>query len=376
MWIQVILPFAMPGDSERGDGESLFQRVYRRGVLRSVGAGAALSVGGYGLASQEGDGDDETPTPSPTPTEDGAESAEVDRRCDPCIDTLTGYAVLSPDEQLPGDLQSDHQVDMRIADVDVLFQDEEEPGEMPTGTPGEGTPTATPTGNTTGNATGNETATPQGTPTATPTETPENGAQPAGFPDFFFDPVGLLVRPGDVVEFRSLPPEISSPGTVTHTITAFHPRTGLPQRVPGEVPGFSSGPVYVEESWLYRFDAQGVYDVLCLPHFGLGMVMRLVVLEEGSDTVPEAPPEPQAGEQGLPGAVAQVFAAPELAPQNIVDQEAVAWTDLTIEATGPPIGGPGGGPEGGGGGGDQGQDGAGGNETSDGASEGGSEGGA
>lgn len=59
----------MSRDEQTG-GEQLFERVYRRGVLRSVGAGAALSVGGYGLASQE-DGEGETPTPTPTPTETG-----------------------------------------------------------------------------------------------------------------------------------------------------------------------------------------------------------------------------------------------------------------------------------------------------------------
>lgn len=221
---------------------------------------------------------------------------------------------------------------MRIADADVLFEEDGAAGETPTGTP-TATPTPTPNGTATANG------------TETPTDTPEGSPFQAGFPDFFYDPVGLLVRPGQVVEFRTMPAEVQVPRAVEHTVTAFAQRTGFPQRVPEEAPGFSSPPIYVEESWLYRFDAEGVYDVLCLPHFGLGMVMRLVVIEEGSEEMPEAPPV----EEGqLPGPVTQVLTAEELDPANVVEQGQVAWTDLTVEGVEPPIGGPGEGGEDGG----------------------------
>lgn len=335
----------MSRDNRSTDGEPTVGRLRRRGVLRSVGAGAALSVGGYGFASQEGG--DETPTPT-----EGEEEEPVQRGCDPCIDTVTGYHVLAEDQEPTANLQAEHLVDMRVADVDVLFQEPDDTDGSAAVTAGGETPTETPAGNETDTPTGNETATPTPTETATPTATPteetpteegEEGPQPTGFPDFFFDPVGLLVRPGEVVEFTTMQPEVPAPGPVEHTVTAFHPRTGFSQRVPDGVPGFSSGPVYSEESWLYEFEAEGVYDVLCLPHFGLGMVMRLVVMAEDSERVPEEPAELQETDEMAPPNPASVLAADELDPQNVVEQEAVAWIDLGDIATEPPMDGPGGG---------------------------------
>jgi hypothetical protein len=84
--------------------------------------------------------------------------------------------------------------------------------------------------------------------------------------------------------------------------------------VPDDVPGFSSGPVYGEEPWLYEFEAQGVYDVLCLPYFGLGMVVRIVVMAEDGETVPEEPPELQETDEMAPPNLASVLAADELDP--------------------------------------------------------------
>lgn len=139
--------------------------------------------------------------------------------------------------------------------------------------------------------------------------------------EFFFDPVGLRVKPGDVVRFnvhRGL-----------HTVTTIHskfnepPMLTFPDRVPEDT-YFTSPPVNVDDSWLYRFTTKGVYDVMCLPHVGLGMVMRLVVHDEG-DPIPSDPygpfPFPNAGD---------VFAAPELTPENIITQGSVAWADLSL----------------------------------------------
>ncbi|WP_396610818.1 plastocyanin/azurin family copper-binding protein [Haloferax sp. S1W] len=142
---------------------------------------------------------------------------------------------------------------------------------------------------------------------------PESGAEiPA---EFFFDPVGLHVNPGDVVEF-----------TVhdgLHTVTSFHPKyEGLPNRVPTSN-AFTSPPVVDDDSWLYRFTKQGVYDINCLPHLGLGMVARIIVSGDGnvpSDTYGPLP-IPNAG---------TVLGAPELTPANIVSEGSVAWADLTL----------------------------------------------
>lgn len=145
-------------------------------------------------------------------------------------------------------------------------------------------------------------------------------------PETFFDPVGLHVKPGGVVQFRAH-------GMGLHTVTSFHPKFDeapfftLPKRVPTEY-GFSSPPIGAGDSWLYRFTTKGVYDILCLPHVGLGMVMRIVVFDPEEDDIND----PTFGEYGpvvFPAANA-VLSDPKLDPSNIVDEGEVAWSDLTL----------------------------------------------
>lgn len=142
--------------------------------------------------------------------------------------------------------------------------------------------------------------------------------------EFLFDPVGLRLTPGDAVHFKNL--------SHLHTVTAFHEKFGdeehlpIPTRIPDGVPGFTSPPFVDDESWLYEFTEPGVYDILCLPHLGLGMVQRIVVVDSQTDA--EAPAAP-AGEV-FPNAQT-VLTAPELDPQNIIEAETVGWSDLTLE---------------------------------------------
>lgn len=96
---------------------------------------------------------------------------------------------------------------------------------------------------------------------------PPDGA--GSLPFFAFDPTGLHVAPGDVVQFTFASPD--------HTVTAYHPGNGFQRRVPENVPPFSSPVVNVGGAWLYRFDQPGVYDLYCGPHHPFGMVGRLVV---------------------------------------------------------------------------------------------------
>lgn len=148
---------------------------------------------------------------------------------------------------------------------------------------------------------------------------PESGDElPA---EFFFDPVGLRVKPGDIVNFNV--------HHGLHTVTAIHskfsepPQFIFPDRV-STANGFTSPVMNVDDSWLYRFTTKGVYDLMCLPHLGFGMVIRLVVHDE-DDPVPTDPygafPIPNAGD---------VFAAPELTPANIISEGSVAWPDLSL----------------------------------------------
>jgi len=93
-------------------------------------------------------------------------------------------------------------------------------------------------------------------------------------PLFHFEPSGLAVDAGDIVQFTFNTPD--------HTITAYHPAHGFQRRVPEGVPPFSSPIVNAGGAWLYRFETDGLYDVYCGPHHVLGMAMRIVVgdLEE------------------------------------------------------------------------------------------------
>lgn len=101
----------------------------------------------------------------------------------------------------------------------------------------------------------------------TAAEGPPEPGEPVSF--FFFDPVGIHVRSGDIVQFTFSTPD--------HTVTAYHEAIGFQHRVPDEAPPFSSPIVTAGGAWLYRFDHEGVYDLYCGPHHILGMVMRVVV---------------------------------------------------------------------------------------------------
>lgn len=164
-------------------------------------------------------------------------------------------------------------------------------------------------------------------------EFPAGGDGPPG--EFVFDPVGLHVKPGGVVHFDNQEGE--------HTVTAFHEKwpffryPGFTNRVPDGVPGFTSPPYVGDESWLYRFTEKGVYDVLCLPHLGFGMVMRIVVFDPRKDDIDDDAFDgygPLAGPPGAPGNpfanVNAVLTNEALDPENIVSEGRIRWADLTL----------------------------------------------
>lgn len=154
---------------------------------------------------------------------------------------------------------------------------------------------------------------------------PESG-EPFPF-EFYFDPVGIHVMPDGVVHFLSVAGE--------HTVTAFHekysnPNIQVPTRIPEDVVGFTSPPVVDGESWLYQFETPGVYDLLCLPHLGFGMVMRVVVADpETADLSSER--FAVSAPENVPPSITRVLGAPELDPANVVEQETVAWADLSLD---------------------------------------------
>jgi plastocyanin len=244
----------------------------RRTVLKLAGSGMALAgLGGAGVvsATQEDDDDDDDTENG----EDGDDSALVEDLVDP----TWGYP-LAADET-------------GSVDIDTVVELVTEEGE--------------------------------GTQENFPVN-PESG-ESVPF-EFYFDPVGLHIPPDGVVHFLSVAGE--------HTVTGFHekysnPQIQVPTRIPEEAAVFTSPPVVDGESWLYQFETPGVYDILCLPHLGLGMVMRVVVADaESADLSSEA--FSVSAPENLPPNVARVLGAPELDPATVVEEETVAWADLTL----------------------------------------------
>lgn len=198
----------------------------RRPLLKLLGAGTGLAAlgSGTGVADEHEDSQDRNHD-----GERGDDKESEDRA--PRIDPRFGHTAADA-TNIPQDLRPDHTVDMYEV--------------MPEGFP------------------------------------PESDGLPPEYDHpllFVFEPAGLHISPGDIVEFRGTSPD--------HTVTAYHPEHGFQRRIPENVPPFSSPMVPQGGSWLYRFDQPGVYDLFCGPHHTYGMVMRLVVGDLATEELPD-----------------------------------------------------------------------------------------
>lgn len=137
-------------------------------------------------------------------------------------------------------------------------------------------------------------------------------------PEFFFEPVGLFIEPGDTIRFLARTPH--------HTVTSYHALQGKVRRVPEGVEPFSSPMVPVGSSWEYTFTIPGVYDVFCGPHEQYGMAMRIVV---GEATGPGASPVEDFSPFGAMGAAGRVLNDPVLNPERIIQVRSVAWAEIS-----------------------------------------------
>lgn len=164
---------------------------------------------------------------------------------------------------------------------------------------------------------------------------------PIPIPEFFFEPTGLFLEPGQTVMFRADTPD--------HTITSFSNALGRTQRVPDGVPPFTSPVMAAGTYWLYTFEKEGVYDFYCAPHEIFGMVGRIVVGSAsgpGASEVPLPPPPERPPTPPLWGG-ALVLRDPALDPDNIISNGTVKWESISAQAKLPmlaPVGGPPAGP--------------------------------
>lgn len=114
----------------------------------------------------------------------------------------------------------------------------------------------------------------------------------------WFDPVGLLIRPGTTLRW------VNKDKGNSHTATAFHPdNDDHPLRIPKGAEPFDSGYLLPGESFKVTLDTPGVYDYYCIPHELAGMVGRIVVADEGQEDFAEY------GEDGLSDNVLNAFPA-------------------------------------------------------------------
>ncbi|WP_440989700.1 cupredoxin domain-containing protein [Haloarchaeobius baliensis] len=203
--------------AERG-GESTADSTVSEGTVDQ--SGSLPDVGRRALLWALGAGTALTAAGSSTVTADPDGSQQT-------IDPLYGYATPNADS-VPDELQPDHTVELHVEE----------------GTPWE----------------------------------PRQPPATVHGPLFHFEPTGLAVEPGDIVQFTATTPD--------HSVTAYHPGHGYQRRVPEGVPPFSSPVISFEGAWLYRFDEPGLYDVFCAPHHILGMAMRIVVGEMSESDVP------------------------------------------------------------------------------------------
>jgi plastocyanin len=127
--------------------------------------------------------------------------------------------------------------------------------------------------------------------------------------DVWFDPAGLLVRPGATVTWQNDDPANS------HTTTAYHPANrNHPLRIPEGAKPWNSDYLLPGQRFSVTLTVPGVYDFFCIPHEMAGMVGRIIVAEPGSP-----PPQPPSNDDALMSAARGGF--PEVA--DIVQKGAV-----------------------------------------------------
>ena len=91
----------------------------------------------------------------------------------------------------------------------------------------------------------------------------------------WFDPMGLLVRPGQAIRWINRDPGNS------HSATAYHPANfDRPQRIPKGAAPWNSDLLLPGESFGVMLTVPGIYDYYCLPHEHAGMVGRIVVADD------------------------------------------------------------------------------------------------
>ena len=131
----------------------------------------------------------------------------------------------------------------------------------------------------------------------------------------WFDPIGVLVEPGQTLRWIN-----ADPGNA-HTSTAFHPANGgRPLRIPPGATPWNSDYLLPEQSFDLRLTTEGTYDYFCMPHEEAGMVGRIVVGRPDAGRAPASLPDAALALLPAPEDIVRlriVHADPEGAPHHV-----------------------------------------------------------
>lgn len=105
---------------------------------------------------------------------------------------------------------------------------------------------------------------------------------------YYFDPVGLYVKPGDTVTWT-----IESGSHSTTSYSKGNPQAST-TRIPKGAKSWDSG-VISSGKFSYTFKKKGTYDYYCIPHKTLGMVGRIVCGEPGGPATKSEIPDDVGG---------------------------------------------------------------------------------
>src|SRR3954469_18234598 len=119
----------------------------------------------------------------------------------------------------------------------------------------------------------------------------------------WFDPIGVLVQPGQTIRWTN-----RDPGNA-HTTTTYHPaNSGHVHRIPEGAEPWNSDYLLPNETFALTLTVEGVYDYFCIPHEMAGMVGRIVVGHPvGAGAKPFEGTTLEAGVQAVPEAARRAF---------------------------------------------------------------------
>ena len=120
-----------------------------------------------------------------------------------------------------------------------------------------------------------------------------------------FDPIGVLVQPGQTIRWTN-----RDPGNA-HTTTAYHPKNAWHvRRIPEQAEPWNSDYLLPHETFSVTLSVGGVYDHFCIPHEHAGMVSRIVVGHpDAASAAPSTGAVPGGGAPSVPEPAQRAFPA-------------------------------------------------------------------